>query len=245
MGGGPIDRGGGLTGVPAKVIAVRRSLRGGLGALLVLAVASGCGEGPESSASQPLPTESLPGVYSGVFPCDGCPGIPSRLWIRADGRFFLEQQYPAAADRDKTAVYSLGRWGFSDDRYRVHLDGSGPRRTFARPDRDTLVMQTPSDLEHRLTRDQATPDFTSIVRMTGLVRRNEGGLTFTECLTGLVLPISRDGDFSRFHHQYRSIGGRRPVLAELEGRFHWSDDGAPRTMTIERFVTLRAGQSCS
>jgi hypothetical protein len=172
--------------------------------------------------------------------------MPSRLWVRADGRFFFAQQYPDEEGRDGTLVHALGRWTPDDGRRLVHFDGSGPRRTFARHDADTLVMQTPSALEHRLTRDRTAPQFTGTIRLTGTVRPAGDGLTFTECLTGFAVPLSRGGDFSRFHHQYRSAGDRHgPTQVELEGRFSWSDDGAPRALTIERFITVRGGEDCS
>ena len=216
----------------------------GLGLLAVL-VAGSCGDEPASTAPEPLPAESLPGVYTGVFPCDGCPGIATTLWIRADGRFFFEQRYPPDGSEDETTVYGYGRWALGEAPDVVHLDGKGPRRTFERTGRDSLLMQVPSDLEHRLNRNVAVPEFAATVRMTGTLRSLEGGIEFAECLTGYAVPVTRGGDFSRFQHQYRSAGGQRgPVFAELEGRFSWSDDGTPRALTIERFVTIRADGSC-
>ncbi len=214
-------------------------------ALLLAALAGSCGGDPDSPAPQSLPVDSLPGVYTGVFPCDGCPGIESRLWLRADGRFFFEQRYPADEDRPATAVYGLGRWALADDPDLVNLDGKGPRRIFARVDSDTLEMQTHSDLEHRLSRDAAAPSFTATVHMEGTVRRREGGMEFTECLTGYSVPVSRGADFSRFQHQYRSVGGQSdPTYVELEGRFAWAGDGAPSGISIERFITIKAGEGC-
>jgi NlpE C-terminal OB domain len=68
---------------------------------------------------------------------------------------------------------------------------------------------------------------------------------FTECLTGLEAPVDKGGDFPRFWRQVRSVGRlSEPVYVELEGRFTWAEDGAPRSMRIERFVTIRANAGC-
>jgi hypothetical protein len=213
--------------------------------LLVIALLGGCGGGREGGSPEELPGKSLPGVYSGVYPCDGCPGIPTTLWLRSDGRFFIEQRYPGLDGRAETNAYNLGRWSWNA-RYQVlELKGSGPSRDFMRLDQDTLVMVTESDLEHRLTRDATSPNFSKDIRMAGVMGMNGGGASFTECLTGFEVPVSTDGDYERFLHQYRSAGTPdSPTYVELDGRFSWSDDGTPKSLHIMRFITVRDDRSC-
>lgn len=210
---------------------------------LVIVVLGGCSD--DSDAPAQLPEDLLPGMYTGVFPCDGCPGIDSILWLRSDGRFFFRQQYPSYDTREAKDVYSLGRWSSIPDEHSIQLSGSGPARTFLRLDRDTLVMRTESAIEHRLIRGPLSTDFSSTIRMSGMMRRTGENASFTECLTGLVAPVSRGGEFARFWHQYRSTAERgKPAYVELEGRFTWSDDGAVKRLTIERFITMKANAAC-
>lgn len=206
----------------------------------------GCSDERGADSPEGLPESSLPGVYSGVFPCDGCPGIDATLWLRPDGRFFFRQRYPPNETRESLDAYSLGRWSSnSGDDYAIELRGAGPRRIFDHPDRDTLVMRTDSALEHRLTRDPTSTDFSATIRMAGMMRMRGGSAAFTECLTGLVAPVSKGGDFARFRHQYRSAGGQgKPTYVELEGRYSWSDNGAVKSLTIERFITVKANGAC-
>ena len=212
---------------------------------LVIILIGGCSDGHDSDAPKELPEVSLPGTYAGVFPCDGCPGIPSTLWLRSDGRYFFRQQYPADKAREATDTYSLGRWSSLPDERAIELEGAGPGRTFVRLDRDTLVMRTDSDLEHRLTRDPVPTEFSAAIRMFGMMRMRGDSASFTECSTGFVAPVSSAGDFARFRHQYRSAVGRgEPAYVELEGRFSWSDDGTLKSLTIERFVTVKAHETC-
>jgi len=213
--------------------------------LLVIVLVGGCSDDGDSDSPEELPKASLPGVYAGVFPCEGCPGITSTLWLRSDGRFFFRQQYPEDNVREAMDAYSIGRWSSIDDDRGIELSGSGPRRTFMRLDRDTLVMRTHSDLEHRLTRDSTTADLSATIRMEGTMRTLGDSVSFTECLTGFVAPVSRGGDFARFRHQYRSADRRsEPTYVELEGRFSWSGDGSLKSLIIERFITVKANGAC-
>jgi uncharacterized lipoprotein NlpE involved in copper resistance len=213
--------------------------------LLLLALVAGCGNEDGNRSAVNLAPESLPGAYSGTFPCDGCAGIPTTLWLRSDGRFFFRQSYQSDAASTVDDVYSLGRWNLSADRGAIELRGAGPVRVFLRPDRDALIMRTASDQEHRLTRDPGASEFSATMRLSGMTRKLGNDVTFTECLTGLHAPVSKGGDFPSLWHQVRSVGGlREPVYVEFDGRFTWDGDGAPQFVRIQKFVTVRADATC-
>ncbi len=213
-----------------------------LGVLILL---GGCSQDRDSGSRQELLVESLPGVYTGVFPCADCPGIPTTLWLRSDSRFFIEQKYPAVDKLPAMNTQSLGRWNWLVDERTVLLKGSGPMRRFVRPDADTLIMQTDSDLEHRLVRELASSQFSASISMVGMMRMRDGNAWFRECLTGLEVPVSKGGDFSRLRHQFRSARGEGGAVAvELEGRFSWAQDGAPESLKIERLVTVKSEGVC-
>jgi hypothetical protein len=210
-----------------------------------MVLVAGCSDDRDSDSIEALPEATLPGVYTGVFPCAGCPGISSTLWLRSDRGYFFRQQYAADDAREAMDAYSLGRWRVVADDRMIELRGAGPRRTFTRLDRDTLIMWTNSDLEHRLTRDPTAPEFSATVRLMGMMRVLGDSVSFTECLTGLEAPVSKGGDFAAFRHQYRSAGrSSEPTVVELEGRFSWSGDGTPKLLTIERFITVKANGAC-
>lgn len=213
--------------------------------LLAIVLLVGCSDDQDGNPEMDLPVASLPGVYEGVFPCEGCPGIASTLWLRSDGRFFFRQRYIADEAREATDAYGLGRWSLIADDRTIELRGDGPARVFARLDMDTLVMQTASDLEHRLTREVMAPEFSATIRLLGTMRRRGDGMLFTECLSGLAAPVSRGGDYARFWRQYRKAHrSSEPALVELEGRYSWSGDGAAKLLTIERFITVKSSGAC-
>lgn len=213
--------------------------------LLAIALLISCSDDQGSKPAMDLLPASLPGVYAGVFPCEGCPGIASTLWLRSDGRFFFGQRYAADEARGAIDAYSLGRWSSIADHRMIELRGDGPVRKFTRLDRDTLVMRTASDLEHRLTRDAMAPEFSATIRLLGKMRELDDSMFFTECLSGLVAPVSKGGDFARFLRQYRiARRSSKPALVELEGSFSWSDDGTVKSLTIERFIAVKARGVC-
>jgi hypothetical protein len=78
-----------------------------------------------------------------------------------------------------------------------------------------------------------------------MMRVHGNSVTFTECMTGLVAPVSKGAEYSRFQHQYRSAGqSGEATFVEFEGRFSWADDGAPKLITIERFITVKENGTC-
>jgi hypothetical protein len=205
----------------------------------------GCGQPTDSEVSANTSTAALPGVYAGQFPCVNCPAISTRLWLRADGRYFISQRYLPDENGDEMIVYGLGRWHRGEADRTVVLAGDGPPRTFAWPDPETLIMRTDSELEHRLSRDPESPDFTARISMTGMMRNAGKNSVFEECLTGLEAPVGKGGDYARFLHQYRSVAaGGEEVFVEFEGRFSWFPGGAPESVTIDRLVTIRKKDSC-
>ena len=214
--------------------------------VLFATLLAACGESTDDAAQHALPPVTLPGVWTGVFPCDNCPGIDTSLWLRADGRFFIEQHYPATDEGGVPATaHGLGRWLWNAEEQFVVLHGKGPDRIFEQPDAETLIMRTASSLEHRLDRNAASPQFIATVRLGGTARRQGDAYLFKECLTGFELPLETTGDFSRFRHQYRSVTPRgEPAAVEFDGRFTWAADGTPQSFRIMRFITIRDDGFC-
>ena len=211
---------------------------------IVVVLIAACTDDRRDEPVADLSVSSLPGVYSGVFPCSGCPGIQTNLWIHDGGSFIIEQQYRAAEGQAMT-THGLGRWNWVAAEKILVLKGAGPDRVFTRPDADSLIMRTESDLDHRLRRDPAAPNFSATTRLSGMMQVSADGASFRECVSGIVAPVSQRGDYARFAHQYRSSAERgKPVYVEFDGRFSWSADDSLQSLAIERFHTIKKGVSC-
>lgn len=216
--------------------------------LAILALLAACGDPPEEAETPAPDPASLPGVFSGVYPCANCPGIDTTLWLRPDGRFFFEQHFPGDTERGEAPMtsHALGRWQWRDGERQLALTGEGPDRLFERPGTDVLLMRTASPLEHRLDRAATRPEFDATIRLRGMVRPRGEGYVFSECLAGYELPLRKGGDYTRFARQFRSVVPRgKAALVMIDARFDWADDGAPVSIGIERFVTIRQDGACS
>ena len=58
--------------------------------IVVALLAGACGERGGGSPDAELTDPSIPGDYSGIFPCSNCPGIRASLRLTASGHFFLD-----------------------------------------------------------------------------------------------------------------------------------------------------------
>ena len=207
------------------------------------AVLTACGSDSEP-AQEPdrLPPPSA-GAYTGTFPCDGCPGIPTTIWLHANGSYFLEQIYQTDGARE--SVTSLGRWTWQRDTETLELRGAGPPRVFDRPERRSLVMQTASPLEHRVTHNPTRGDFDATITLEGTIEPRPDGATFTECVTGMEVPLLRGGDYSSFARQYRHVAPPgSPAFVEFDAQFRWRDDGTLDAVIIQNFLTVRENGRC-
>lgn len=211
---------------------------------LALVLAGGCGDSVKNAESDGAVDRAIPDDYTGTFPCGNCPGIRVRLRLTDDRYYFIAQRYLADDEGPDVAAASMGRWMWRDSEGVIALTGPGPVRKFKRDGRDSLVMITESELEHRLNRDADAPAFDTSFPMTAVVEAEADGISLTECRTGLSISLDSGGEFPRFARQYRKAGRDTPVLAEIDGVFSWSDSGAPESLLIERLVSLRVGQNC-
>src|SRR5690348_16929743 len=52
---------------------------------------------------------NVAGVFYDTLPCADCPGIATKLHLKPDNSFIMEQSYIG-----KSIVYNLGRWSITD-----------------------------------------------------------------------------------------------------------------------------------
>lgn len=213
--------------------------------ILVAVFFSACNDSTDSAAGEPPDRAAIAGVYRGIFPCEDCAGIDSSLWLRADGRYFFRQRYPADEQHEAMDAFSLGRWRWLEGESALELRGSGPVRVFEQRSVDTLDMRSNSELRHHLVRDMAAGRFTASLPMSGTVERTGETTFFTECLTGLRVPLTSNSSLRRFQHQQRGANtGGSPAFVKLEGHFSWAADNQPAAVTIDRFITVKEDGGC-
>ncbi len=91
----------------------------------------GCGTPATDQAIHARDTDSIPkverpswtGFYTDTVPCADCPGIITRLHLKADSTYLLTDQY---LERDSIPYGEMGRWTVAEDKLSLHT-GDAPR----------------------------------------------------------------------------------------------------------------------
>jgi len=212
-------------------------------ALLVASSIMSCGgsrDAVESSTPQP---PDLPGVYAGSFPCGNCDSIAASLWLRADGRFVLRQEYVGGEPAADGKSYALGRWHWDEHDAAIVLAGAGPERRLV-PDGDRrLRLQTASPIPHTLTLDASAPAFADRVRIDGDSVIVEHAAAFTECLTGLRFDVAETKGYKELRRQHRLLNSRgAPALTTVEA--HLAVVGEREWLVVDKVIGLKPGAHC-
>lgn len=199
---------------------------------------------------------SAPGTYIGDLPCADCPGIRHTLELHADGTYFLRRQY---LDKGPTAVRdSIGRWDVSADESSLTLrSGRNIADVYGVQDADTLRLRdrqgnevaTARNLD--LKRDESAEPLEPRAMMIGMYSRMADSAMFTECATGLRMPVAMEADNATLERAYADArtAANAPVAMQLEGRLaqkpRMEGEGTVLTLVPERFVKARPGYRCS
>lgn len=200
-----------------------------------------------------LPSQ-LPARYSGLLPCADCEGIRYDLDVRADSIYFSRMTY---LGKEPTVTHDeIGQWDITDDNVLVlHGEGDRPEQ-FALEDATVLrkldVNGQPitSQFNYSLQRQQAYLPLEPQLVMRGMYSAKAGVPVYEECLTGLNLPVSTDGDGAALQSAYAKLGlaPDQAILTSLEGQIVHraaAGDPAPRDLlVVTRLDRFWPNESC-
>jgi copper homeostasis protein (lipoprotein) len=226
---------------------------------LILSGCAGAGQSippvEASAASNPAAAlGQLPANFAGEIPCADCPGILYQLNLFPDQTFFQRMTYE---DRDVT-YYDIGRWRRRDESSVIELEGEGERPTLIRVvDNNTLHLldaeghEPASGLNYTLRRTAHFGRIEPRLTMSGVYRYFADAALFTECRTGLRLPVAQEADNVALERGYLAVR-REPgeeVLVMVEGlialRPGMDSDTLQPTLVVERFISAAPGETCA
>lgn len=205
------------------------------------------------ATAAPMLLGQLPASFAGQIPCADCPGIIDRIDLFPDHTFFQSLTYE---DRDFT-YYDIGLWHLHGESAVLALAGEGERPALLRVvDSNTVRLldaegrEIKSGLNYTLKR---TPHFERIeprLKLSGMYRYMADAGLFTECRTGLRLPVAQEADNVALERAY--LAARREpgaeVLVTLEGtialRTTMDSDTLRRTLIPDRFISAAPGATC-
>lgn len=119
------------------------------------------------------------GLFQAILPCADCDGIKTRLFLKPDHTFILEQNYFGVKDTNQHIFYDLGRWEMQDSTVRLQMTSDGPR-SFAWKSDKSLQMRDhsgnafPDSIAGKYLFHYAGTQFTQASPMTvrGIFTRN-------------------------------------------------------------------------
>jgi hypothetical protein len=189
-----------------------------------------------------MPTD-LAGVYTASFPCSNCKEIAATLWLRADERFFLRQTYVGDEGAAGDASYAFGLWSWDEHAAEVVLRGHGPDRRVKRLDSDRLAWLGNAASKTTLQRDPSAPAFADTVVFDGESEVSDKNATFTQCITGLELPIADAGALKELRRQQRVLNPAHKIAFTTVDA-HIVDSGSGEQLVIEKVIKLKPGAGC-
>jgi uncharacterized lipoprotein YbaY/heat shock protein HslJ/uncharacterized lipoprotein NlpE involved in copper resistance len=198
--------------------------------------------------------DALPASFVGRLPCADCPAIDYHINLFPDRVFFLRRTYQGRGDN---AVFDdVGSWDLSSDGTRLVLKGGRePSELFLIRDPGTLRKldlegrEIVSPHDYDLRRAKSLEPLEPRLNMRGMYRYQADAGLFTECLTRRTWPVAQEKDNATLEANYgkaRSTPGQE-LLVNLEGQVAMRpqmDGGLQAALIVERFVGIRAGESC-
>jgi len=234
--------------------------------LVAVSLVAGCGAPDDGEAGRPLlpdvdagepeasggPLTGLPATFTGVLPCEDCPGVDYHLNLFADGSFFLRT---VRRDQPMGTTDDIGRWDLSSDGDTLLLTGSQGPRYLALQDRVTLRWldasgrPKPSTEPADLVRAPAFKALYVHATLRGTyVSMMDTGM-FTECLTQRRWLVANEGGAAALEAVYREQQSQagEPLLVSVTGQLarRSSEDGESRdVLLVESVVNASAGAPC-
>lgn len=203
-----------------------------------------------------LDPAALPGTYAGRFECRNCPGIDVALWLRADGTFFLRQDYLGDTAAATERVHKLGRWSLDAGSRTLTLESRGPALRFAVGEDGVLTLQGGPTKPQRLGPSDELGAFADRVRVEGEYTAKPE--RFVECVTALSFGLEDGPGQRELRRRHRDTSRpETPALVELEARFApGGEDAAPAdpgdagpadriALAVERVVAIKPNTRCA
>ena len=197
----------------------------------------------------------LPATFAGNVPSADRPGIHYQLELFPDQAFFLRMTYLTIGNN--LSFDDIGTWAVASERRLLVLwgnreiplelaikDGNRLRKL------DAQGREIASSVNYDLERTQGLQPLEPRVAMRGMYKYFADGGWFTECLTGINWPVSRESDNAALLLAYskaRRHSGDE-VLASVFGRVaagpaRKSGEQQP-ALVVEQFVGVWPGETC-
>src|SRR5262249_47475861 len=217
---------------------------------LALVVSGGAADPASAQSASSL--INPPATFTGDLQCTGCEPLRYRLDLLADGVYFLRTSYVSEMP---DGFDDIGRWSVRADGPRLELRGlHEPSALFEIRDVATLrrldQAGKPVEWKAELKRQAVFEPVEPALRMRGLYTYMADSGWFTECITGMRLPVAKEADNAALETAFLNA---RPapgaaLLATVDGRIAqrqpMEGPGPRPTLVPDRFVSIAAEPDC-
>jgi copper homeostasis protein (lipoprotein) len=206
----------------------------------------------QPAAEQLVKPQSL---YVGEIPCADCQGIVYEVDLRDRNIFFLRVTY--RGKDPATTRYDFGRWLLNGSQLTLQVFGAREsREILGVQDANTLIKldsagkPIASTLNYTLIRQQAYTPLEPKLALQGMYSYHPEGETFTECRTGISVPVAVEGQHTDLRAAY-NVARKEPgkfVFVEMDGRIVLRADasGANKqsTLVVDKMGKFFALRTC-
>jgi copper homeostasis protein (lipoprotein) len=177
--------------------------------LLAAVTVFSCAAHATEAVSVPLP--QLPATFSGTLPCASCEGIETSITLQADGTFFSRQVYLGKPAPNQAS--DLGRWVMSHYGNVLVMQGQSSELRYFRVKSAEVIEMLDleartifSALNYGLKRVEAVDTLDlELFPLQGHYRYLADAAVFTECKSGMNLPVLTAGDNSKLQREYLEL----------------------------------------
>lgn len=195
--------------------------------------------------------KNITGVFGDTLPCADCPGVATKLYLKPDNSFIMEQAYIG-----KNVVYNLGKWSVTDSI--LKLTGTEGISQFKIINHATIKLL---DNEGRMAYDTANArlllqrsnsPFKTLqpVPVEGLFSEDEDTMNIHVCSMDLNYPVALAPNAMSMKTAYKKAVHQKnePLYAKLEGHFELrpalKDTSTKDFFVVEHFIGFVPGQQC-
>ncbi len=201
----------------------------------------------QATLAVPVPLPELPATFSGTLPCANCEGINTKITLLADGTFFSKQVYlgkPAPNQAD-----DLGSWVMSHYGNVLVMQGQNSEMRYFRVKSTEVIEMLDleartifSSLNYSLQRAGSAdlPDL-ELFPLQGQYRYLADAALFTECKSGLKLPVLSEGDNAKLEREYLALQKEpgQELLATLYGHLKLAPSMEEGEQQVPSLLPLR------
>lgn len=211
------------------------------------------GTGPDNAAADKdagAATLPLAGVYTDTVPCNDCQGISTRLTLKPDSLYELQEAYLGRPD---PVSYRRGPWRVRGQVVTLAPSGNDPVRRYqveaARRlrllDADGKPMQAANaDYTLNYQSDGNLNEAGTTREFTGLYSAQAGKAVFAECGSDKRYALAAGGLASELESRYATVrqAAGRPVFLRISATV--SGAGQPETLAVGKILEMKPDAVC-